>query len=100
MSNLIIKGGKYLVDGQELDTGMAIRRYDPIAQHWFSGEVGIVYGYIHETRERAITFGLVAPGYAPSPLVEGDEIEIMSDEEEAERAEDEESEAREEAERT
>lgn len=79
MGKLIIDNGKYLVDGQELKSGMDIRRYDPVAGRWFSGEVGIVHGKNFETGQRVVTFGLIGAGYAPSPLVLDDEIEILSE---------------------
>jgi hypothetical protein len=57
---------------------MVIRRYDPIAEDWFEGEVGKVWGHDHETQSRRPFMALVVEGYAPSPLEEGQIVEIVS----------------------
>jgi hypothetical protein len=79
MTQLTIRDSKYLVNEQELSPGMLIRRYDSAAPGWFTGEVVIVYGYEHETKQRIQTMGLAVDGFAPSPLVEGDEIELIEE---------------------
>lgn len=76
---LHIQGGKYLVDGREITEGMVIQRYDSAAPGWFTGSVVIVYGYEHETKRRVLTLGLAVDGFAPSPLVEGDEIAFVEE---------------------
>lgn len=78
MAKLIIDEIGYFVDGQKLEPGMTIRRYDEIAGEWYEGAVRQVSSYHYETGERITGLSLVVGGYAPSPLQEGDTIEIVS----------------------
>ncbi len=80
MAKLTIDETGYFVDGQKLESGMIIRRYDEIAGGWFEGEVGLVYGYDHKKQQRFPVLSLVVEGYVPSPLQKGDIIEIVSKE--------------------
>ena len=68
----------YLVEGQRLEPGMVIRRLDIIDGNWYEGNVGKVVSTHPETHEQRTSFALIVPGYAPSPLRPGDDIEIVS----------------------
>lgn len=89
MGKLVFDDIFYRVDGQRLEPGMTIRRYDPIAETWIEGEVGRISGYDHKHQQRIYTLCLVVEGYAPSPLVDGDMIEIIIEAERYNRAMDE-----------
>lgn len=67
----------YMVDGQRLEPGMTIRRYDEIAGAWFEGKLGNVSSWHHEKQQRISVLSLVVEGYVPSPLQVGDTIEII-----------------------
>lgn len=71
----------YVVDGQRLEPYMIIRRYDEIAHDWFEGEVGSGSSFDPQSGQRHSFLSLVVPGFAPSPLQEGQTIEIVSKEE-------------------
>lgn len=86
MTTLLIENGLYLVDGWQLEPGMSIRRYDPIAREWFLDEVCTVYGYDHEKQQRFPVLSLRVPGHAPSPLQAGDTVEMVSTAEEKDTA--------------
>jgi len=68
----------YFGDGQKLESGMVIRRYDEIDGNWYQGTVGQISSYNYETRERITGLALIVDGYAPSPMRSGDSIEIVS----------------------
>lgn len=76
MAKLIIDDLGYYVDGQKLEPGMTIRRYD--GGIWYEGEVRSVSSYDFEKQQRTYSLALAVEGYAPSPLAEGDVIEIVS----------------------
>lgn len=78
MAKLIIDDIGYFVDGQKLDTGMTIRRRDAIDGQWYEGNVGKVISTHPDTYVQTSHLSLVVPGYAPSPLRVGDEVEIVS----------------------
>jgi hypothetical protein len=77
-SNLVFDGIYYRVDEQRVEPPMVIRRYDPVAHNWFEGKVGQISSFDPKTGQRHSSLALVVEGYAPSPLVEGDLIEIVS----------------------
>jgi hypothetical protein len=79
MAKLIINEiGWHLVDGQRVDVGMTIRRQDAVSGEWYEGEVRQISSYDHEKQERVSGLALVVEGYVPSPLMPGDNIEIVS----------------------
>jgi hypothetical protein len=78
MAKLTFDGVIYWVDGQKLEPGMTIRRYDEVAGEWFEGKVGWISSYDHEKQQRVSGPALVVDGYAPSPLQTGQEIVIVS----------------------
>ena len=67
-----------MVDGQRLEAGMTIRRYDDPPGKWFEGKVGRISGYDYDKQQRVSSLALVVEGYAPSPLIAGDIVEIVS----------------------
>lgn len=69
-NRLIKQDNKLFTDGVELTDGMEIHRYDPYAPGWFTGTVRTVR---HQGKEQLC---FVVPGFAPSPLREGDEVQI------------------------
>ena len=76
MAQLVIQNEKYLVNGCELVAGMAIQRYDLVAGEWYAGTVGIVSSYRFD-QQRVSSMHLVVEGFVPSPLIAGDEIELL-----------------------
>jgi hypothetical protein len=78
MAQLVQDDLGFYVDGQKLEVGMTIRRYDEIAQAWFEGDLRQVSSYDHQKQQRVYALSLVVEGYAPSPLQAGDTIEIVS----------------------
>jgi hypothetical protein len=78
MGILTTDGVFYRVDGERIETGMTIRRYDDIAAKWFEGIVSNVSSYDHEQQSRNTHLSLAVQGYAPSPLVLGQQVEIVS----------------------
>ena len=69
----------YSVKDIPLAPGVRIRRWDTAAGYWFTGEVCIVHSFNHVTRVREPFLCLRVPGYAPSPLVDGDVVVIVSE---------------------
>ena len=78
MAKVRIDALGYFGDGQKLESGMVIRRYDEIDGNWYQGTVGQISSYNYETRERVTGLALIVDGYAPSPMRDGDSIEIVS----------------------
>lgn len=77
MAKLTIdENGYFVVDGQKLEPGAIIRRYDP--PFWFEGEVGQISSWDFEKKQRVYGLALIIDGFAPSPLYLGDTIEIVS----------------------
>ena len=76
MGQLEVNDGKYFVDGRELHAGMPIKRYDEVAKEWFEGKVGVVSSYNFDLKQYVSYLHLVVLGYAPSPLVAGDNVEV------------------------
>ncbi len=68
----------FMADGQRVEAGMTIRRYDEVAEDWFEGKVGSVSAYNFEQQQYVSSLALVVDGYAPSPLQEGDTVEVVS----------------------
>lgn len=78
MAKLIINEiGLYYADGQRVEQGMTIRRYDEVAGEWFEGEICNVSSFNHEKQQRITALSIAVKGYAPSPLQVGQEIEIV-----------------------
>lgn len=79
MAKLTIdENGYFVVDGQKLEPGAIIRRYDRYAPGWFEGEVGQISSWDFERQQRVYGLALIIDGFAPSPLYLGDTIEIVS----------------------
>lgn len=76
-SSVILKDGKFMVGSQELEPGMIILRKDRVSNEWFQGETCNVSSFDFQKRERLNHLSLSVPGYVPSPIIEGDEIEII-----------------------
>lgn len=75
---LHVQGETYTTQGQVLTPGLRIRRWDTASGTWFEGEVGAVQGFNHVTRARFSFLSLRVPGYALSPLCEGDVVVILT----------------------
>jgi hypothetical protein len=78
MAKLTIDEIGCFVNGQKLEPGMLIRRYDKVAKIWFEGEVRQISSYDYEKLQRVFSLSLAVEGYAPSPLQAGDTVEIVS----------------------
>ena len=73
--------GLFYVDEQRIEEHMIIRRLDPISKEWYEGEVCRVAGGFNSPWRLSLN----VEGYAPSPLAEGQTVEIVSNDELAQR---------------
>src|SRR5436305_4033178 len=78
MAKLVFHDVLGFMADEQLEIGMTIRRYDEAGCCWFEGVVDKVSGWNHEKQQMTSSYVLVVPGYAPSPLAEGQEVEIVS----------------------
>jgi hypothetical protein len=78
MAKLTFDEVAFYADGQKLEVGMTIRRYDEIDGNWYEGKLCQVSSWNYEKQQRISALSLAVEGYAPSPLQVGQIVEIVS----------------------